>query len=173
MVSHQAASAILAEMARISRTFRVSGQHAAGSELSGTKLGFLQTLATRSTRPSELAARLVVSMPVASRAIDSLETDGLVARERDPEDGRAVLISITAQGRQVLADREATAVDAFAQCLSDWSETESAETLTLLQRLNGHLAEVTGVPETSTAGERRTAGAPTAGVPTAREQAAE
>lgn len=158
MVSHQAASAILAEMTHTSRTLRISGQHAAGSALSGTKLGFLQTLETRSTRPSELAARLVVSMPVASRAIDSLEMDGLVARDRDPEDGRAVLISITKRGRQVLDEREATAVDAFAQCLSDLSETESAETLALLQRLNRHLAEVTGVPETSPAGERRTAG---------------
>lgn len=155
MVSHQAASAILAEMAGISRTFRVSGQHAAGNALSGTKLGFLQTLATRSTRPSELAARLMVSMPVASRAIDSLEADGLVARDQDPADGRAVLISITGPGHQVLNDREATAVDAFAQCLSDLSETEGAETLALLQRLNGHLAEVTGVPETSTVGEHR------------------
>lgn len=168
MVSHQAASAILAEMAHISRTFRTSGQHAAGSELSGTKLGFLQALATRSTRPSDLATRLVVSMPVASRAIDSLETDGLVSRDKDPEDGRAVLISITEQGRRVLDDREATAVDAFAQCLSDWSETDGTAIAATLQRLNRHLAEVTGVSDMSTAGEQHTARSTTS-----QEQAAE
>lgn len=51
---------------------------------------------------SELAAAEQVSAPTMSRLVAALEEEGLVTRRPDPEDGRAVRIEATRQGRRVL-----------------------------------------------------------------------
>src|SRR5690349_19477083 len=51
---------------------------------------------------SPLADCLGLSMGAASTLIDRLVGRGLVQREADPQDRRAVFVSLTAKGRQVL-----------------------------------------------------------------------
>ena len=53
--------------------------------------------------PSELAARERVQRPTVTRIVARLEEAGLVARAPDPADGRSALISVTADGRALLA----------------------------------------------------------------------
>lgn len=45
-----------------------------------------------------LAAKLGVTKPVVSRALDTMSRLGLVARKRDPTDGRNVLVQRTVTG---------------------------------------------------------------------------
>src|ERR1700754_4415 len=53
-------------------------------------------------------ARLAgIAAPTATRMIDGLEQRGLVTRRRDPDDGRAVLIALTADGEDALRERRA------------------------------------------------------------------
>jgi DNA-binding MarR family transcriptional regulator len=58
----------------------------------------------RGLRPTigTLAERLVVKHHTAVELVDRLEAIGLVQREPDLQDGRAVLVAITARGRAML-----------------------------------------------------------------------
>lgn len=51
-------------------------------------------------RMQDLGSRAVLSRSRVSRLVDDLESSGLVARRPDPDDGRATLACLTAQGRK-------------------------------------------------------------------------
>src|SRR3954451_23862039 len=55
----------------------------------------------------ELARLVGIAAPTATRMIDGLEARGFVTRARDPKDGRAVRIALTAEGAEVLSERRA------------------------------------------------------------------
>ena len=149
MIDYDDAGKILSEMVQISRTFRIAGQRSGEQGFSGTRFGFLQHLRTCDSRLGELAHRLLISAPVASRAVDSLEAEGMGERRPDPLDARASLISITDQGRMRLAESESSAVQRFAESLDGWSQEESRNAISLLKTLNVHLRALT-LPEEST-----------------------
>lgn len=146
MVEHQHAVELLSEMVQIGRTFRISNQRNTENSFTGTKFGLLQLLSHGDARLSELALRISISVPVASRAIDALAADGLVERRCDPEDARAQLISISENGRTKLTESESLAVQRFAEALADWSAEDAERAVETLQRLNEHLKEVTSPP---------------------------
>src|SRR5690554_5416506 len=102
-------------MVQISRTLRVVSQRSGEENLTGTKFGFLQYLRHCDARLGELAQQMFVSAPVASRAVEALEAEGLVERRTDPADARAVLISITERGRSRIVDSEQRTVRSFAE----------------------------------------------------------
>jgi DNA-binding MarR family transcriptional regulator len=52
--------------------------------------------------PSELAEIERIKRPTATRIVRHLEQAGLVERMRDPADGRASILSVTAEGRALL-----------------------------------------------------------------------
>ncbi len=77
--------------------------------------------------------------------LQRLEEQGWAAREADPADARAVLISLTPSGREVLAEVRAARAAALAPVLSRMSESEQARirdtvvTLNELMRAAGQL----------------------------------
>jgi DNA-binding MarR family transcriptional regulator len=78
-------------------------------ELSRTEAGLLVTLTDGPRRITELADSEALAQPTVTQLVDKLERRGLVARERSAGDGRVVLVSISADGRQQLeAAREQT-----------------------------------------------------------------
>lgn len=70
-------------------------------------------------RMGELAERERVRMPTATNLVLRLERTGLVARQPDPDDRRAVLVDITTDGRrrlaQLIADRNNLLAGLLAQ----------------------------------------------------------
>lgn len=50
---------------------------------------------------ASVAARLLLDKSTTSRIVDGLERKGLVVRRRDPDDGRAIRITATENGRMV------------------------------------------------------------------------
>src|SRR3954466_11779444 len=52
--------------------------------------------------PSELADRERIKRPTATRIVRHLETAGLVGRVKDPEDGRASILSATPEAKELL-----------------------------------------------------------------------
>jgi DNA-binding MarR family transcriptional regulator len=58
-------------------------------------------------RLTDLTATEQLKQPALTSLVARLERDGLVSRRRDPRDGRAVLISLTREGREVVASRHA------------------------------------------------------------------
>lgn len=142
MVDRSQAGEILVELVKTLRVFRVAGHHQGRRSISGTKIGVLQYLTHREARLGELAQRLSLSASVVSRAVDALESEGLVERRSDHADARAFLVSITDAGREDLAQRQRHIAEKFADVLTDWEPSRVAETLDLLRHLNIHLEEL-------------------------------
>ena len=55
-------------------------------------------------RASVLAHRMAVSRPTVTALVDSLFERGFVTREPDPDDRRAITVSLTAAGRTAVGD---------------------------------------------------------------------
>jgi DNA-binding MarR family transcriptional regulator len=70
-------------------------------EISRTEIGVLRALSDRPRRITELAALEGVTQPGITTLVTRLEARGWVARETDPSDARAVLVTLTGPGRQV------------------------------------------------------------------------
>jgi DNA-binding MarR family transcriptional regulator len=67
-------------------------------ELSRTEAGLLSTLADGPRRITELAETEALAQPSISKLVDKLEARDLVTRERAEDDGRVVVVSISAEG---------------------------------------------------------------------------
>src|SRR5699024_7773012 len=122
-----------------------AGQHQGRHTISGTKVGVLHCLTGQDARLSDIAQQLAVSASVASRAVDSLECDGLVQRRTDQADGRASVVSLTEKGQSDLAERHRYVAERFASVLDGWTSADVEHALDVLRRLNGHLDELTEV----------------------------
>ena len=72
----------------------------AGTDLGPSQVAALATIERHGPlSPSELADAERIKRPTATRILSHLEEAGLVARVRDPEDGRGSIVSVTAAGR--------------------------------------------------------------------------
>ena len=81
-------------------------------------------------RPIEtLAGGLRLSHSRTVRVVDRLEADGLARRERDPVDGRSVLVQLTAAGRSAgrrVLDARAEAIEGCVAALAPGDRRELA-----------------------------------------------
>lgn len=78
----------------------------------------------------DLANKERVQPPTMTRLVTHLEDDGLVSRSGHPDDGRVVLVEITALGNTVLADSRQRRTAFLVAHLAELSEDERQ----LLQR---------------------------------------
>ena len=87
---------------------------------------------------TKMGARLMVHPTGITKLVDKLEQQGLVARERNPDDGRGTLARITPAGRRVAA-RATKAVEAvrFGADLPDDDLDAVVELLRRLRRQSG------------------------------------
>jgi len=91
-------------------------------------------------RLNDLAARIGTSAPTASRTVDSLDDLGLVARETDPADRRAVRIELTPAGRRLVDERKARAAAAFEPAVGALAGPDRKQLLDLLARMTAALS---------------------------------
>ena len=88
-------------------------------------------------------ARLTEMDPAATgRQIGQLEADGLVTRNKDSDDGRAVLVRVTPAGAEVRRRLSLVAERHMSDVLSDWSDTDQRRLADLLPRLVDGLRQV-------------------------------
>ncbi|MGA9634745.1 MAG: MarR family transcriptional regulator [Solirubrobacterales bacterium] len=72
----------------------------AGTDLGPSQVAALATIERHGPlSPSELAERERIKRPTATRILGHLEEAGLVERVKDPDDGRASIVSISGGGR--------------------------------------------------------------------------
>src|SRR5258707_6978050 len=83
----------------------------------------------------ELADALGMHAPRLVALIDELEDRGLVARDRDPGDRRNYAISLTDEGRQLLAELARVARQHEDTITAALDDNERAQLLTLLRRI--------------------------------------
>src|SRR6185437_7196788 len=97
------ATALAADLERIVGLFRSLSPASGLSMTAAATLASIERLGPQ--RLTVLAAREGVTQPAMTQLISRLEESGLVRREASPEDGRVVLVVITGEGREVLAQR--------------------------------------------------------------------
>jgi DNA-binding MarR family transcriptional regulator len=96
-------------------------------ELSRTETGLLVTLLDRPHRITELAETEALAQPSVSRLVDKLQQQGLVQRERDDDDGRVVLVAISAAGREKVEAIRAQVHGLMRDTVTELSDGELAE----------------------------------------------
>jgi DNA-binding MarR family transcriptional regulator len=103
-----------------------------------------------SARLTELALAQGVSQPSMTSLVARLAEQGLVRRSADPQDGRAVVLTLTADGAAVLAQRRAERTSRISVPLAGLSPAELqriADALPALVRLAGALSRPSIPPE--------------------------
>jgi DNA-binding MarR family transcriptional regulator len=90
---------------------------------------------------SELARAERISPQSMGTTIAELERRGLVGRERDAEDGRRIVLSITEAGRRLVHDRRGARTELIAGALGDGFTAAELERLRAAAPLLERLAE--------------------------------
>ena len=85
-----------------------------------------------------LAASLGIEGPTLTRHLDRLEELGLIHRNRAGADRRYALVGLTAEGRALCHELDAIARAANDQLLNGFSDDETAQLKSMLQRLTGN-----------------------------------
>jgi DNA-binding MarR family transcriptional regulator len=99
------------------------------------RLALFETATGGPLRLSELAERMGITAPTASRAVDGLVDLGLLERLPDAADRRAVRIDLTGPGRTDVEGRKARAAAALEPAAGALSPQDRAELAALLARL--------------------------------------
>ncbi len=86
-------------------------------------------------RLSELAEAADLDLSTVSRQVRDLVEAGLVDKVRDPQDGRASLLSLTARGSEVLEVVSEARRQVIEQAVEGWTEQEKSGLAELLVRL--------------------------------------
>jgi DNA-binding MarR family transcriptional regulator len=132
---------ILLDLSRLLRNLtRLVGGADDGPAMTATqRIALVELGDGGSMRLSELATRMGVSAPTASRSVEALHELGLAERVPDPTDRRAVKIDLTPAGRELLAERHAKAQAAFEPAVASLSAAERKQLSTLLHRMTDTL----------------------------------
>jgi DNA-binding MarR family transcriptional regulator len=131
------ADAILEELGRLLRQLtRATGGAEDGPPMTATQRIALVELGTEGPlRLNDLARQMGTSAPTASRAVDALESLGLVTRTPEPGDRRALRIELTPAGKTLRDDRIHRATVGFAPALETLRADERRTLLDYLTRM--------------------------------------
>jgi len=83
----------------------------------------------------ELARNHRYDKATIARAVQKLENEGYVSRQRDPADRRAFLVYLTDKGRQIMPDMKRIASGWQEEMLSGFEEDEQAAVNSFLERM--------------------------------------
>jgi DNA-binding MarR family transcriptional regulator len=90
---------------------------------------------------SVLAAALHLDGSTVTRQVAALLRDGLVSRERDPQDRRGAVIAATPSGLSRMSAVRKAREQLYAEMLASWSEEDRRTLAGLLHRLNQSMDE--------------------------------
>jgi DNA-binding MarR family transcriptional regulator len=155
-VSEPVALEIVGALSGLIRTAR-SYSHLRHEQLgpTGVALAILKRIADEPSRSGDIAGALGVSPSAVSRAVATVETLGYVARETDPSDARAQVLSLTPGGMRFLADQHREHARRVAAVLDGWDDTKARAVLNGLLELDTALSRTvadmraTGIPALS------------------------
>ena len=140
----EAAHALIADLHLLGRMMRRALASDDNAEIHQGGLGVLAALAaSEPCRQMDLATDLCLSQSALSRHITELVNGGYVARQSDPQDGRATRVSLTPAGRELLYRNRDLRARELQKVLADWPEADAeAARITvqkLKQSLNDHM----------------------------------
>jgi DNA-binding MarR family transcriptional regulator len=107
------------------------------------RLALLELVDSEPLRLGALAERIGAADPTVSRAVDGLVDAGIVERQADPDDRRAVLHLATPKGRAWVERRRGEVAAALDEALGRLAPADRARLLRLVGRLNDELGVTT------------------------------
>jgi MarR family transcriptional regulator, lower aerobic nicotinate degradation pathway regulator len=117
-------------------TFAICSEALAPLGLHVKQFGMLLVLATEGAHSQQFLAEWTrMDRTTMVALVDSLEERGYVRRERNPDDRRAYLVTITPEGRRALGRAEAAMARAESRVLASLSPSESKQLLELLSKV--------------------------------------
>ncbi len=138
--SHEAYVRLEREVALLLRRARAISGRLGGElhrDLDGAAYGLLVLLDDAGPlRASDVVGRLGLDKSTVSRQVASLVGIGLVDRSADPDDGRAHVLTPSAEGAARLAQIRAARRERWEADLGDWPPQDVATLAELLHRLN-------------------------------------
>ena len=138
--AHEAFVRLEREIALLLRRSRAISARLAGElhpDLDGAAYGLLSLLQDAGPlRASDLVTRIGLDKSTVSRQVAHLVDLGLVDRAADPVDGRAQVLTPSAEGSARLASIRDVRRARWEDDLSDWPASDVATLAELLQRLN-------------------------------------
>jgi DNA-binding MarR family transcriptional regulator len=133
------ATTLLTRASRLTRLLMRDGDRA----LTRTEAALMITLLEGPRRITELAESEALAQPTVTQLVDKLERRRLVVRERAAEDGRVVLVSISADGRAQLESTRAHFRSQVRSTVEELGDDELADLVAAGETL-GRLIERVG-----------------------------
>ncbi|WP_028478396.1 MarR family winged helix-turn-helix transcriptional regulator [Nocardia sp. CNY236] len=150
-VSPDTAQSLIDELYLMSRAIRVALKPSEEGNLLPGGVGVLAVLKTKGPcRQVDLAGDLWISPSALSRHVTDLVGAGYVSRHADPMDGRATLIQVTDEGRDLLRRIRISRARDLQAVLSDWSDDEAERAREAIHKLRAALAGYTHSASPST-----------------------
>jgi DNA-binding MarR family transcriptional regulator len=134
MALEELAAALAADLERIVGLYRSLSPASGLSMTAAATLAGIERFGPQ--RLTLLATREGVTQPAMTQLISRLEDGRLVRREPSQEDGRVVLVTITDEGRTVLARRRATRGARLASIITQLSREHQAALAAALPALD-------------------------------------
>ncbi|WP_022872392.1 MarR family winged helix-turn-helix transcriptional regulator [Nesterenkonia alba] len=111
-------------------------------EIEPASYSVLATLQHRGPmRMTAIARHLGIGKPTLSRQLSTLASRGFVTKKADPADGRALVVSLTDQGRTRLEAAQRDRSERYQQMLTAWNLEEIEVLSELLSKLNKTYAD--------------------------------
>lgn len=135
--------------------FRVVDSHLAEHHISQGRFMVLMQLLNKgancpvSRTPAELADLSHVTRATMTGLIDTLERDGLVNREPDPNDRRMMSVTLTAKGRALMQQILPQHFKRMAALMKPLSETERKTLVALLVKIRDQATGMIGAQATA------------------------
>ena len=130
---------------RLSMSRRVHDRQTTAVGVSVTRAGYAVLRCLDETGEStmgDLARSCVMDPAAAARLVKTLEGDGLIERVSAGGDARFVRVRLTAAGRDIYRRVVDVRVDYLRKVLSEWSPTDRADLVRLVDQLVGDLTAV-------------------------------
>lgn len=138
-------ASVLARLASRSLEERFSGHSA---NISGLQYGILRTLAANNMTLSDLSKRFVLDPSTLVPVVQTLERKHLVTRNRDPNDRRRWILSLTPEGSELIRSVPMyNEDDLLFQCLADMGKDKANDLLSLLREVVSKMPEGAAIVE--------------------------
>ncbi|MEH7251509.1 MarR family winged helix-turn-helix transcriptional regulator [Neobacillus niacini] len=98
-------------------------------------LGYLTFFKTGGASSGELSEKLFLSTPRVASALKSLSKKGFIERNRDENDKRIVIVTITEAGKSFMLEEHEKAISMLEKTLEKLGEKDAQEFVRILNRI--------------------------------------
>src|SRR5664279_2238670 len=126
-ISLEGAARLSVEMSRVMKLFGSMRQHAPKVHpvVESASYPILFSLTAGPQRVSMLAEHVYSDVSTVSRQVTTLVSHGLLEKVTDPQDGRACMVSLSAEGAALVEHLKAVRGQWFRQVLQDWQPEDA------------------------------------------------